>query len=222
MKLDLSKMCRKYDCVIFDLDGTLLDTSKGILACTDYILKLYELPPLAEDEKIGFIGPLIQDSLHKHLGCTREQAWELATAWRNTYKDKFLFDAEPYDGIYDVLRFCRENGIMTGVATNKREDHTHRLLDHFQLSPFFDCIAGTDFAGKLKKADLIRECMDRTGIVNGKRCLMVGDTEGDWNAAELASVQFLGVTYGFGYSDKKSAGVICVNACTEIIDYLRE
>ena len=118
----------------FDLDGTLMDISRGIIHTTDYVIEKFHLAALTEDEKRSFIGPSIQDSFQRHCGLSQDQAKKLAEAWRNVYKDKFLLEAMPYEGIYDVLRLCREHGIKTGVATNKREDYARELLDHFQFT----------------------------------------------------------------------------------------
>lgn len=214
----------KYQAVFFDLDGTLLDTSKGIILATDYILEKFGLAPLTLKEKKIFIGPPIQDSFQQRYNLPMKQAWELATAWRDVYKDRFLLEAVPYEGIYDILRLCRKHGIKIGVATNKREDYTKKLLEHFGFTPFFDWIAGTDFEGKLKKADLIRLCMEKTSVSDGEKCLMVGDTEGDQKAALQAGVQFLGVTYGFGFSnDVAQTGTgypILVNDCQQLASWL--
>lgn len=185
--------------VFFDLDGTLMDTSGGIMHATDYVVEKFHLAALTEDELRSFIGPPIQDSFQHHYGLDKDQAWKLATAWRNAYKDKFLLEAVPYEDIYDVLRLCRKQGIKTGVATNKREDYAQELLGHFHFTPLLDCIVGTDFEGKLRKPDLIRICMDKTGVTDEKQCIMVGDTAGDWKAARKAGVNFLGVSYGFGF-----------------------
>lgn len=211
----------RYQAVFFDLDGTLLDTSVGVIKALDYIESEYHLPKLTVDVKQSFIGPPIQDSFQRHYGLTKERAWELATAWRDAYKDIFLLEAVPYDGIFDVLRFCREHGIRTGVATNKREDYTRKLLEHFQFAPLFDYIAGTDMEGKLKKSDLIRLCMEKVGVSDGKRCLMVGDTMDDWKAAEQAGVRFLGVTYGFGFDEETDAPTVpIVKNSADIINYI--
>lgn len=191
-----------WQAAFFDLDGTLMDTSRGIIHTTDYVIEKFHLAALTEDEQRSFIGPPIQDSFQRHYGLSQDQAKELAAAWRNIYKDKFLLEAMPYEGIYDVLRLCREHGIKTGVATNKREDYARELLEHFHFTPLLDCIAGTDFEGRLTKSDLIRICMDQTGVTDGAQCIMVGDTEGDWEAAQKAGVRFLGVTYGFGFAMK--------------------
>lgn len=211
----------QYQAVFFDLDGTLLDTSKGVIQAVDSIEAEYHLLELTAAEKRSFIGPPIQDSFERHYGLTKAQAWNLATAWRNVYKDKFLLEAVPYEGIYDVLCFCREYGIKTGVATNKREDYTRKLLDHFRFTPLFDCISGTDFEGKSTKADLIKVCMAKCGTEDASKCLMVGDTMNDLEAAKKAAVGFLGVSYGFGFSAQDAqANIPIANDCKAITAFL--
>lgn len=191
---------KEYSCIIFDLDGTLIDTSPGILQATDYIIKTFQLPDISDETKRTFIGPPIQISFQKHYGFSQEQAWKLATAWRDVYKEKFLLKATPYDGIYRVLQYLRDKEIKTCVATNKREDYTMELLDHFSFLNLFDCIVGSDFEGTRNKAEMIRLCMSRTGVINQIQCLMIGDTNGDLAAAKEIGIDFLGVTYGFGFS----------------------
>lgn len=215
----------QYRCIIFDLDGTLMDTSEGILKCVDFIVARFGLAPLSEQEKLSFIGPPVQKSFQTYYACTPEQAWELATAWREAYKEKFLLEAVPYAGIYELLRALRQNGYKTAVATNKREDYTHKLLEHFSFLPLFDCIVGSDFEGKRSKADMIRLCMAHAKISELSHCLMVGDTAGDMIAAQEAGVPFLGVTYGFGF---KKGAVTSVqvqrmaDSCKEIMRLLEE
>ncbi len=207
-----------YQAVFFDLDGTLMDTSRGIIHAIDYVIEKFHLAALTEDEQRSFIGPPIQNSFQGHYGLTGDQSRELAAVWRNVYKDKFLLEAMPYEGIYDVLCLCREHGIKTGVATNKREDYARELLDHFHFTTLLDCIVGTDFAGRLTKPDLIHICMDKTGVTDSKQCIMVGDTEGDWEAAQKAGVRFLGVSYGFGFKVFDTGEEFeIVKCCNEII-----
>lgn len=206
-----------YDLVVFDLDGTLLDTSSGILACMDFIVNRYGLPAIPDEIKRSFIGPPIQNSFQHHFGCRKEQAWEYASAWRNAYKERFLFQAVPYDGIYSLLQWLRQEGIKTAVATNKREDYTHQLLDYFNFIPLFDCVIGSDLDGKRTKTDMIRLCIEFVGIDAPERCIMVGDTEGDRVAAQNAGAAFLGVSYGFGYQPGKHIpSMAMASSCGEI------
>lgn len=207
----------QYELVAFDLDGTLMDTSDGVLKTIDYIVEKYQLPALDEIRKKSFLGPPVQKSFQIHYGCSEEMAWELATAWRNAYKDIFLFEAKAYDGIFDLLRFLKNNGIKTGIATNKREDYTKKLLDHFLFTQYFDCVIGSDFEGKRTKPEMIRKCMELCGVTDPAKCLMIGDTTGDLNAAVDAGTDFLGVTFGFGFMpNSDNRGVKLADSCQEI------
>lgn len=208
--------------VIFDLDGTLLDTSEGVMCAIDSITEAFNLRSLSTVEKQSFIGPPIQVSFERQYSLTKERAWEIATRWREVYKDEYLFYAKPYDGIYELLTFCREMGLKTAVATNKREDYTRTLLEHFGFTEHFDCICGTDMAGTLTKPELILRCIDRTGAAEPERCLMVGDTEGDLAAAKAAGTDFLGVTYGYGFREGEvPPGVKLAASCDEAVRYLK-
>lgn len=196
---------KSYSCVIFDLDGTLMDTSRGIIQATDFIIEKFQLPIISEDVKRSFIGPPIQKSIQLCYGIEQEQAWEIATVWRDAYKDKFLFEAYPYDGIYELLKILRKKKIKVCVATNKREDYAMRLLDYFSFTPWLDFIVGSDFAGKLSKTDMIQLCMKKTKMVDPAQCLMIGDTNGDMVAAQKCGIDFIGVTYGFGFKDEEAS-----------------
>lgn len=207
----------KYQTVIFDLDGTLLDTSAGVIHATDYIAERYRLPALSEVIKRSFIGPPIQRSFQAHYGCTEEEAWKLATVWREVYKEKFLLEATPYEGVFNLLNHLQHKGIKTCVATNKREDYTQKLLGHFGFLPILDYIVGSDFKGKRSKSEMIHMCIEKTEAVSPREVLMVGDTMGDMIAAQEVGIDFWGVSYGFGFreSDKKK-GIQLAKTCQEI------
>ena len=208
---------KRYSYILFDLDGTLMDTSIGILHATDYIIEEFRLPEISEEKKRAFIGPPIQKSFQECYDVSQERAWEIATVWRDVYRDIFLFEATPYKGVYELLEKLRTEGIKTCIATNKREDYARRLLDHFSLLPLFDCVVGSDFQGKRNKSSIIRLCMERVGIMDPAQCLMVGDTTGDMTAAQECRVDFLGVTYGFGFcADSKVFGVQMASNCKEL------
>lgn len=209
----------KYGYVIFDLDGTLMDTSSGIIRCIDAIAGQYHLVSPDETEKRAFIGPPIEKSFQAHYGCTRAYAMELAAAWRAAYQKKFLLDAVPYPGLYDLLRRMRQSGIKTAVATNKREDYTAILLKHFHIWPLMDCVIGSDSAGSRTKANMIELCMKQMGAADRRQCLMIGDTVGDQEAARATDVDFLGITYGFGFI-KGKADCRTADSCEKIIEFL--
>lgn len=199
--LGLPSTVRKYDLVIFDLDGTLLDTAEGILSAVRFTVDYFHLRPIPEERIRNFIGPPIQYSFAKEYGVSTEVGNEYAAVFRDHYKDHDLMKATPYIGIVETLKELRAIGCRIAVATYKREDYAVRLLDHFDLLKLFDVVHGSDFAGKLKKTDIIQLCIDELGTTDKSKIIYVGDTDGDRSGAQEVGIDFLGVTYGFGFDE---------------------
>lgn len=190
---------RRYKLVIFDVDGTLLNTTEGVLSSVNYTIHKAGLRPLENDVLEQFIGPPIQDSFAKFYGITqKEKLQELAGIFRNQYKNVDLLKAVPYEGIYEVFDVLKENGLKIAVATYKRQDYTDIILHHFGFDQYTDVIYGADHENKLKKKDIIELCLKKTGIAP-KEAVMIGDTVHDAQAASALAMDFLGVTYGFGF-----------------------
>ena len=177
-------MIKKYDLVIFDVDGTLLDTSEGILAAQRYTIEKmgYEMP----DEKTmeTFIGPPVQDSYARIYGLEGPILQEIATIFRNYYSTKSLLGARAYDGIYELFEKLRHEGIRTAIATYKREDYALTLLKAFGFDRYTDIMYGGDNENKLKKKDIIEKCIKTAGVTDLSRVVMVGDTDHDAIGAE--------------------------------------
>ena len=107
--------------------------------------------------------------------------------------------AKPYDGVYDTLEKLKENHIVIAVATYKRQDYARKLLKHFCFDQYSSFLYGADNNNILKKADIINLCIENSGIHAKENVLMVGDSEHDAKGANSVGIDFLGVTYGFGY-----------------------
>lgn len=189
----------KYQLVIFDVDGTLLDTTQGIAEAVKYTIRCKNLPAIDEEKILQFIGPPIQDSFHIHYGLEGDELQEAAEIFRNYYKEHSLLLAKPYDGVYDVLDKLKKYHIVIAVATYKRQDYARKLLKHFHFDRYSSFLYGADNNNILKKADIINLCIESAGIHAKENVLMVGDSEHDAKGANSAGVDFLGVTYGFGY-----------------------
>lgn len=180
-------------CVIFDLDGTLLDTSVGIWESIEYAVKKMGYPLLTQEQLRSFIGPPLTDSFMRCYGCDRVEGERLTAAYREHYRGEALLHAEPYAGVFTLCERLRGDGFRLAVATSKPQIFAERILTHFGFGKYLDEIHGADLAGWLSKADLIRLCAgeDRLNF-------MVGDTEHDARGAWEARVPFIGVRYGFG------------------------
>ena len=209
--------------VIFDLDGTLLDTSPGILECVRYTADRLGYPALSMDQLLTFIGPPLKESFVRCYGCSEEEAAALTAAYRVHYREGALLHAEPYAGIFELCDALKKNGFQLAVATNKPNVFSEQILRHFGFDRYITVIHGADMEGKLSKADLIRRCVEHVGNGDPSACVMIGDSEIDAKGAYEAGVPFIGVSYGFGNIDemKKYPYIGIVGAPLEILDIIR-
>lgn len=194
---------KKYKLVIFDVDGTILDTSEGLLASTVYMIEKLDYPMPDPDVLRSFVGPRIQDSVERIFGLQGSQLKEAVDIFRDRYKEKDVLRACPYNGIFNVLSALKEQGIHITVATNKRQDFTDELMKKYNFSSYVEGVYGTDAAGKLRKIDLLKKCLDQFPEYDSKSAVMVGDSSYDAEAASALGIDFVGVTYGFDFKEEK-------------------
>ncbi|MBR1909325.1 MAG: HAD hydrolase-like protein [Lachnospiraceae bacterium] len=194
---------RNFDAVIFDLDGTLLDTSEGIFRSVCHVIDTLGLPKLSDDVMRTFIGPPIQKSFARIYGMSGEDSARAAGLFRDRYKETDLLLAKPYDGIFEAIRELKGAGVKTAVATYKRQDYAEKILNHFGFDRVCDVMCGSDFEGVLSKRDIIENAINGLGIYDRSRIVMVGDSDNDAIGAEEIDVSFIGVTYGFGFESAK-------------------
>ncbi|MCM1103060.1 MAG: HAD hydrolase-like protein [Clostridium sp.] len=216
----------QWRAVVFDVDGTLLDTSEGVLSSVRYTIEAHGLAPLSDRELRRFIGPPIQDSFAREYGLSGSILQELATTFRDRYKGGDLFKAVPYDGIFEVFAELKQCGIPIAVATYKREDYARRIMQHFGFDRYTDIIYGADHENRLKKADIIRKCLTHAGVTEPKQAVMIGDSDHDAAGAQAIGLSFLGVTYGFGFRKAEEVlryenAVGCAAVPAELIPYLK-
>jgi len=186
--------------VLFDLDGTLLDTSEGIRESVKHTIHALGYDELSDDTILKFVGPPIQNSLKTYLGLNEAEAQTGANIFRDYYKNHALFKASLYPGIMNLLSALRENHIRIGVATYKREDYAIDILRHFGIADFCTTMHGADNENKLSKADIIKLCAKELGCVKDA-IVYVGDTDNDEIGASNAGLRFMPVTWGFGFKN---------------------
>lgn len=192
-------MNQKYSVAVFDVDGTLLDTTEGVLAAVRYTIAEKGLKPLTQEQLLRFIGPPVQNSFRNAYGLDGDILQELAGIFRNRYKDYELLKAVPYDGIYEVLDELMKQDIQIAVATYKRQDYAVEILKHFGFDRYSRIMYGADHENKLKKVDIIKKCLDALGMKEYKKAVMIGDSSHDAIGAKQIGMDFLGVTYGFEF-----------------------
>lgn len=194
-----------FDLAVFDVDGTLLDTTEGVLSAVKYTIDHFGFEPLSEESLKKFIGPPIQDSFAAAYGLSGNILQEIAGVFRNRYKDADLLKAVPYDGIYDTMRQIVGRNVKIAVATYKRQDYAEKILCHFGFDEFTSIMYGADHENKLKKRDIIEKCIKDSGIVDYSKVVMIGDSDNDAIGAAAIGVNFIAVTYGFGFENATEA-----------------
>lgn len=212
-----------YKGIIFDLDGTLLDTTEGVVEAVEITLSQLGLEKPKGIELKQFVGPPMQDSFQKYYCMKFDDAMKAANIFRNYYKEFSLFKAGLYNGVFELLELLKKNNYRLAVATNKSHENAVAILEKYGISQYCDFIKGSDIEGKLKKTDIINICINKLDIMS-RELLYIGDSIYDLQGAQNSKLDFLGVTYGFGFG---KSDVIDVNQCVavcnsvwEIIDFL--
>ena len=213
---------KKYDLAVFDLDGTLLDTSEGVLAAVRYTIEKMGFAPLPEATLATFIGPPVQDSFARAYGLSGPILQTIANVFRTQYATVDLLKAKAYPGIYDLFERLADAGVKTAVATYKREDYALSLLRAFGFDRYTDLMHGADNENKLKRRDIIELCIKESGVADRARVVMVGDTAHDAKGAAEIGVDFIGVTFGFGFRTETDVDLYPNVGCADApLDILR-
>ena len=191
--------------ILFDLDGTLTDSGEGITKCAALALEHFGLPVPPYSEMRKFVGPPLRDSFMKH-GVKAEDVEEAIRVYRSRYTTVGKFENYPYPGIRELLEKLRAEGHRLFVATSKPEDMSVEILNKFELSRYFEIIAGaTPHKERNSKSEVIAYLLDKMGSSNA--IVMVGDTVFDIEGANAHHIPAIGVSWGYGdVEEMRSAG----------------
>jgi phosphoglycolate phosphatase len=185
--------------VIFDLDGTLLDSRPGIVAGLRHTLRHlgHDLP--ADASLDWAIGPPLPDVMARLLGeSDAARVRQAVECYRDWYGAVGVYDASPYPGVPELLDGLAAAGKSLFVGTSKRIDLARRALGHFGLAPRFRAVHGVGLDGQFaRKTDLIRHLLDAEGL-DAAETIVVGDREQDVAAARACGLCVAGATWGYG------------------------
>ena len=200
--------------IIFDLDGTLLDTGKGIVKCVASTLGRMGFSALDEETSKSFVGPPLKKRFLELFETDEKTADDFVRLFREEYVKDDIFLAERYPGMDESLATLHER-FPLAVATNKREDLAVKLLEKFEMASYFDAICGSDVASTMTKEQIVANAAKQLGV-NPTDCLMVGDSSNDAEAAERLEMPFVGVTYGYGFKNSENLMRCPHVGCAEI------
>ena len=178
--------------VLFDLDGTVIDSLEGIMNAIDVCFAHAGLPPITTEEFLPFVGPPIIDTLQTHFHLTKAQAQDAMTAYHSYYRVKGWKQCRLYDGMPALFAALKAKGKKLGLATNKPHEYAQEILEDKKVAHYFDYIGGTTDTIH-EKSQVVADCLAHLG----SDAIMVGDRKFDVEGAKKAGVSTVGITYGY-------------------------
>lgn len=206
--------------LLFDLDGTIINSQSGIFASVRYTLEKLKLPPMSDSQLRPFIGPPLQRSFSAFCGLGSDESIKAVKTYREYYETKGVHMFSVYDGLPQTLDRLNNAGFRLFVATCKPEYFAKKIISESGLTDRFIEVCGVPLNGySMSKAEVIRKvAADNSLDLND--CVMIGDTAFDINGAKQCGISSLGVRYGFGADGElEAAGAdMIVDTAKEIAD----
>lgn len=209
---------RNYELVLFDLDGTLLDTSSGIYNSVRFAETQLKLTPISNDMLRSFAGPPPKEMYHRVYQLSEETAFLATQKHREYSRTKAVYEAKVYPGIQFVLEELQSLGYKLGVTTLKSQEIAQNILEHYELSQYFNVVIGMDPKESLTKCRAIQLAIEQTAT-NGK-AVLIGDSQYDYEGAEAAGVDFIGVLYGFGFERGCSYPFLTAETPEKVLEFI--
>lgn len=188
--------------LVFDLDGTLVDTAPDLAASTSHVLARYGLPAVDASEIREFVGhgalAMIRGALFAH-GRTLDDdtLMDLFEVFITHYAANIAVSSRPYPGVIPALEMFAASGARLAVCTNKIEAHARLLLDELDMTRHFSAITGRDSLGASKPDP--RHLTGTIALARGEaaRAVMIGDSETDIATAKAARIPVVAVDFGY-------------------------
>lgn len=215
-----------HSAVLFDLDGTLTDSGPGIIRSVQYALMKMGIQEDDQEKLRSFVGPPLLEQFMEYAGFDRNQAQQAVTFYRERYREKGMFENEPYPGMPQLLRRLWEKGYRLAVASSKPTYFVTRILEHFSMSQYFHVIVGSELDGtRTDKHQVIEEALGQLGLAEAgqrREVVMVGDRQYDVEGAVQAGIDCIAVSYGYGpVQELRQAGAdIIADSVDSLGEYL--
>ena len=213
----------RYEHVVFDLDGTLIDSRADLAHAVNHMLRTFGRPQLSVETVTGYIGEGARMLVKRALGPEHEHRLEAGLQIFMAYYDAHLVDrTRLHPGIADMLHQLKQQAVLLSVLSNKPVDMSRAILDGLGVLSLFDAIFGGDsFATRKPDPAGLEQVRKRAGT-SRERLLVVGDSLIDLRTAQAAGVDFCGVGWGFGGAGLKAAGAQrIINKPAELLTLLQ-
>lgn len=212
-----------YNTLIFDLDGTLLDTLDDLTNSVNYALERLDLPTRSKDEIRSFVGNGVEKLVELSVPekTSYDQFAKCLLLFKKHYSENMQEQTKPYDGIIELLNYLKKNNYNMAIVSNKFQEGVTDLNNHF-FSQYIDVAIGK--SPKMRKKpypDTILSAIDELGV-SKENCLYIGDSEVDILTAKNANVKSVSVTWGFRNENllRESGANYIINSPQDLISIL--
>lgn len=191
-----------YQYILFDLDGTITDSRRGITKSVQYALKHFGIEESNLDKLLPFIGPPLRASFMKYYHFSAKDAEIAVATYRIYFQAEGLYDNDLYEGIEALLKNLKSQNKIIAIASSKPEVFVKKIIEYYGLDGYFTEIVGSELDGRReKKEEVVAEVLERLIQLDKSRykeCIMIGDRKFDIEGGIKNEIASMGVTYGFG------------------------
>jgi phosphoglycolate phosphatase len=210
----------KQQVVVFDLDGTLVNSAPGITRVLDVMRAERNLPPCDVQAVRRWIGLGAEDLVKAALEVASDEVPGALIEFRSRYGRTATPREDMYPGTPEALQRLRDAGAKLGVCSNKPHALTERVLMDLGIRPLFDAVVGGDAVAACKPHPMhLHETLARMGCT-GQPFVFVGDSLIDAEAATASGARFVWVSYGYGEASDLSHRGTTVDSTSEIVDVI--
>lgn len=188
----------KYKMVIFDMDGTILDTLEDLKNCINYALEICGYPTRTTNEVRMFVGNGLQKLVERAVpeGTTQEEKEDVFEKLKSYYKEHCTDNTKAYEGILDLLLSLRRDGYMTAVVSNKADFAVQELVRDYFDGLFDYAVGEREDVRKKPAPDAVNAILSKCGL-NPDEAIYIGDSDVDIETAKNAHMDCISVLWGF-------------------------
>lgn len=210
-----------WTCILWDIDGTVVDASDGILRRLTLALAELGFPPPTRADLVNWIGPPMHESFQKNLGLTPEQAASATEMYRRIGRaDGYTTGAKLYPGVGELIAELGDAGIPQATASSKPELQVAALVEHFDLARYLQAVVGAtpDEKTLASKEAIIAEALRRLGAlgVDTSRPVLIGDRHHDIEGGAVHGIPVIFVQWGFSWPHEGEGAAAQVDDAAEL------
>ncbi|HCE68638.1 MAG: hypothetical protein A2X82_18485 [Geobacteraceae bacterium GWC2_55_20] len=208
----------KLKSVLFDLDGTLVDSLEDLTDAVNHVRLEFALPLLAPSSVRKMVGKGALNLMHQALPDRTRAEIDHALRQFLDYNEQHIADkSRLYPGVVEVLAELRRRGIRLAIISNKNEALSRLILKALEIDDYFESVSGGDTFPEIKPSPLpLLRVIEQQGLLP-QECIMVGDSINDIRAGNLAGIATVGCSWGYGGSDELSSSSFLAESCEDLL-----